>query len=69
MEAVWFQKKLITNNPDVIHYDFYCPENVFILGQDKLSTLNAFIDAPYRSLPIEVAQNYTAEAWLDRMLG
>jgi len=68
MEAVWFQKKLITNNPDVIHYDFYCPENVFILGQDKLSTLNAFIDAPYRPLPIEVAQNYTAEAWLDRML-
>ena len=68
MEAVWFQKKLITNNPDIIHYDFYRPENVFILGQDELSTLKSFIDAPYRPLPIEVAKNYTAEAWLDRML-
>lgn len=69
MEAVWFQKKLITNNPDVMHYDFYCPENVFILGKDDMTTLREFMDAPYRPLPTEVAQNYTAEAWLDRMLG
>lgn len=68
MESVFFRKKLITNNPDVVHYDFYCPENVFILGQDDMTTLRQFIDAPYRPLPMNVVQNYTAEAWLDRVL-
>ena len=68
MEAVCFHKKLITNNPNVRKYDFYRPENVFILGERDVSELRAFLDQPYVPLSWEIAQNYTAEAWLDRIL-
>ena len=34
MEALFFEKKLITNNVDIMNYDFYHPNNIFVLGVD-----------------------------------
>lgn len=65
MEAVFYKKKLITDNSSVKMYDFYCKENIFILGEDDINTLRGFIRSPYKDVPIEVVKKYTPEAWLD----
>jgi len=66
MEAIFFRKKLITNNPNVKAYDFYRPENIFILGEQPIERLPVFLNLPYVEIPKEIVTQYTAEAWLDR---
>lgn len=66
MEAIFFKRKLITNNPDVKNYDFYRKENVFILGEESLDELKDFLHSPYEEVPAEIINNYLPEAWLDR---
>ena len=46
LEALFFDKKLITNNPWVKQQAFYHPARVFILGQDDLEQITDFLAAP-----------------------
>ena len=66
MESIFFRKKLITNNSDVVNYDFYRKNNIFIIGQQPLEEIREFLDVPYEDVPIEIVQNYTVEAWMER---
>lgn len=66
MEALFLKKKLITNNQDVVNYDFYRKENIFILGKDNLDDLNNFIKSDYKNVPDEIINNYDYESWLKR---
>lgn len=46
-EALVSKKKLITNNTQIKKYPFYAKENIFILGEDEISTLKTFIKMPF----------------------
>ena len=50
LEALFFDKKLITNNPWVKQQAFYHPARAFILGQEDLEQITDFLAAPM--LPI-----------------
>lgn len=54
LEAMFFDKKLITNNPWVKQQAFYHPARVFVLGQDDLRQITNFLVAPMP--PIAVAE-------------
>ncbi|MNZ72278.1 hypothetical protein D3C78_906530 [compost metagenome] len=45
MEAIFFGKKLITNNPLVKKMPFYHPDAFFLLGQDDFSGIRDFLQA------------------------
>lgn len=47
MESLFFKKKLITNNKDIVNDLYYNNQNVFILGVDSLDNLVNFINSPY----------------------
>ena len=49
LESQFFEKKLITNNKDIINYDFYNEENIFIVGIHNESRLKEFIDLPFKN--------------------
>lgn len=66
MESIFFNKKLITNNQEVLQYDFYNPKNIFILGKDNEENLKAFIQADYENLDKEVIDYYDFETWVTR---
>ncbi len=66
MEALFFEKKLITNNTDVQRCDFYKPDNIFILGKDDESKLAVFMDSPYKKIERQVVDYYDYENWLKR---
>ena len=65
MEALFYQKKLITNDQDIKTYDFYDPQNIFILGQRSLEELPEFIRTPYRPVRKEIIERYTLKYWLE----
>ena len=65
MEAVFFQKKLITNNPLVKEEPFYNPQNIFILGERPNEELDSFIHSPLSHYSKSILDKYDVKQWLD----
>ncbi len=65
-EALKYRKKIITNNSAVLHYDFYEPQNIFILGHDDFKFLPEFLESNYKVLPTEMVEQYSFSSWLNR---
>ena len=63
-EAIGYDKKLITTNAEIKKYDFYNPNNIFVLNNDNLTELNEFLEKPYEPLPIEIKQKYSFTNWI-----
>ena len=67
LEALTFRKKLITNNRDIIHYDFYNHKNIFVLGVDPVSNLESFMAQPYVDIPKDVLMKYDVNRWVETL--
>lgn len=72
LEAVYLSKKLITNNKDVIHYDFYNENNIFILpdkiSQSLIEQIRTFIKRPFLPYSEEILDNYDFEHWKNQFI-
>lgn len=68
MEALFFNKKLITNNKDIINYDFYNKNNIFVIGIDNTNEINLFLKKPYVKISEKIIENYNFDSWLNRMI-
>ena len=66
MEALFYEKKLITNNKSIKKYDFYNSHNVFILGIDDINKIDKFINSKYVKIDKKILDNYTIDSWLSR---
>ena len=66
MESLFLGKKLITTNPKVSDYDFYNPQNIFILGEDDSRRLVDFINSKYINIDEEIISNYDYSSWVKR---
>ena len=66
MEALFFEKKLITNNKDIKNYNFYNPNNIFILGEDNIEKIKDFIEKPYIKIKQEIVDYYDFTEWIKR---
>lgn len=68
LEALFYNKKLLTNNPEIATYDFYRPQNIFILGKDPIEQLRAFIESPLAEVPEPVRAAYDVNEWIRHYL-
>ena len=65
-EALMMKKKLITTSAEIKNYDFYCEDNVFILGERDPEELPAFLETPFKEIEADIVKAYTLEKWLER---
>lgn len=63
LESLFLRKKLITNNKYLEKADFYCKDNIFILGKDNIDKLKDFINKPYSHKADRFQENYTISTW------
>ena len=68
LESMFLQKKLITNNKDIVNYDFYNPNNIFIIGKDDMAHIKEFIHSKYMEIDKKIKEKYEFESWLNRIL-
>ena len=66
MEAIFNNKKQITDNKFIRRYNFYSENNVFILGEDDISKINEFINSDPINYPQDVVNYYTFDEWIKR---
>ena len=69
IEALGDDKKLITNNKTVRRYDFYRPENYYIVDGKPGADFAAFLTSPYVPPPTETVAKYHIDSWLSTLLG
>lgn len=69
LEALFLQKKLITNYLGIQHYDFYAPnrKNIFLIGVDHLNNLAEFIQTPFVKTEFSM-DKYDIVAWMDGII-
>lgn len=67
-EAMYFNKKLITNSREIVDFDFYNPSNIYVLGYDKRSLVEFFSE---KSTPVDgkIKHKYSLEGWIERIIG
>ncbi len=67
IEALGAKKKLITTNKDVVNYDFYRPENIYIY-EGYIDLNNIFFKEAYREVDEEIYHKYSLRSWLKEIL-
>lgn len=73
LESMFLNRKLITNNKDIVNYDFYNPNNIFVIEnaddfKDRFNDILKFMRSPYQKLPDMVKNNYKFCKWLERFI-
>lgn len=64
LEAITYGKKLITNNKEIISYDFYNQNDFYVFDEDHLEGLAEFMNDLYVPVPETVLKTYTYDEWL-----
>jgi hypothetical protein len=69
LEALFFKKKLITDNNKITERDFYHEDNIFIIDDTKPDAflgLKDFLKKPFFPINEEIIKSYYFDAWLRR---
>lgn len=64
MESIFYNRKLITNSPNIKSFDFYNQNNIFQL--DSGDDFDAFYSADYETVSPEIVHKYSLEGWVQR---
>lgn len=67
-ETLGAKRKIITTNQDVVNYDFYREENVYVYNGEF--DLNApFFKKPYKEIEENIYERYALRNWLKEIIG
>lgn len=70
LEAIFFNKKMITTNKNIIEYDFYNENNIFIYDENTCTVdkLSLFLGKPYHLIPESILDKYDINHLLNAMI-
>ena len=67
-EALYYETKIITTNKNVLEYDFYNTNNVFVYNNDTTSEeINAFLKLPFVKMNDSVIEKYRVDNWIKKI--
>jgi hypothetical protein len=68
IELVGMQKKIVTTNQDIINYDFYHPNNIYVIDRGFPFIDKSFINLDYMPIEFDLINKYSLSQWLVRMI-
>ena len=63
-EALGYNKKIITNNADIVNYDFYNNENIWVVSENNCEIPNSFFKTEYVPVDTDILCKYMLSSWL-----
>lgn len=66
-EAMAFEKKLITNNNNIVDYNFYNPNNILVINNENYNFDKSFFETEYEPLPEQIFEQYTIDSWIKKV--
>lgn len=67
IETLGAKRKIITTNEDIINYNFYLPENIYVYD-GKFDFSNVFFNSSYKELDSKIYNQYSLDNWLKILL-
>lgn len=67
LEALGAKKKLITTNEDIVNYDFYRPENIYVYN-GEIDLNNIFFKEEYKEIDSTIYEKYSLRSWLKEIV-
>ena len=64
LESLGSKRKLITTNGNIVDYDFYNKQNIYILDRDSPMLNTEFFSTDLYQLDYAVYSKYSLESWL-----
>lgn len=64
LETLVSGKKIITTNKNILNYDLYNSDNVYIIDRNNIEIDKEFLNKPYRKIDNEIIKKYTVEGWI-----
>lgn len=68
MEAIFYGKKLITNNEYIKQYKAYIPENTFIIKENQIEGIEEFLKKEIKKVDENLCKHYSFSNWLQRII-
>ncbi|MCM1157441.1 MAG: hypothetical protein NC300_04050 [Bacteroidales bacterium] len=68
IECVGAETKIITTNSDIVHYDFYCPDNIMVIDRAKPKLDLDFLNKPYKPINESIYKTYSIQSWIKDVL-
>lgn len=63
-EALGYKKKLITNNQDIVTYDFYNPNNIFVISESNYEVPRSFFETDFVEIDSAILDKYKLDNWI-----
>lgn len=68
-EGMFYNKKVITNNKNILNYAFYNPNNILVINEDtNVATIIEFLNKDVEFVPEYLKQEYLFQNWLNRVI-
>lgn len=67
LEALFLNKKIITNNLEIKKYDFYKKNNIYILDENNIA-LKKFLKKEYININEDIKNKYDVNSWFNFIL-
>lgn len=68
LEALFYNKKLLTNNPGIVEFDFYQKSNIFLLQELNIDEIQKFMEQPNTPISDMVKKKYDIHCWLEKFM-
>lgn len=66
LEALFHHKKLITSDRSITQYEFYSPQNIFVIDLDDWEGLRDFLNSPFETSIQNKLNDYEISSWIKR---
>lgn len=67
IECLGAKRKLITTNEDIINYDFYRPENVYVYD-GSFDFNSVFFKTDYKEIDVNIYKKYSLNNWINEII-
>jgi hypothetical protein len=67
VETVGAGRKLITTARDIVHYDFYRPQNILVIDPQQLEIDPAFLREDMVQVDPDIVARYSLQAWVHEL--
>ena len=70
IEALFYQRKLLTNNQQIVDEELYHPNNIMVFDGQTIDAgkLKMFMSLPLYTFPNEIKEEYTSKFVLDKII-
>lgn len=65
LEMLGANKKMITTNKEIVNYDFYNTDNIYIIDRNNINLDKSFFEIDFKSIEDNIYDKYSITQWIE----